>query len=91
MSSCPDTMKVGFASCMLKDRARDWWGEVTSQVGADGLAEMTWTYFVRSFNLEFAPSIEVQCLVREFQELQQTTETVAQITAKFRERALLIP
>ena len=26
-SSCPDAEKVGFASCMLRDRARDWWGE----------------------------------------------------------------
>ena len=30
-------------------------------------------------------------MVREFHDLQQTTETVAEITAKFRERALLIP
>ena len=30
-------------------------------------------------------------MVREFHDLQQTTKTVAEITAKFRERALLIP
>ena len=29
--------------------------------------------------------------MREFHGLQQTTETMAEITAKFRERALLIP
>ena len=29
--------------------------------------------------------------MREFHEFQQTTETVAEITAKFQERALLIP
>ena len=34
--------------------------------------------------------IEVQQLAREFQDLQQTTETVMEITAKFRERALLV-
>ena len=34
--------------------------------------------------------IEVQQLAREFQDLQQTTETVAEITAKFNERALLV-
>ena len=45
-SSCPDAAKVGFSSCMLRDRARDWWGEVTSQVGAAGVAEMTWAEFV---------------------------------------------
>ena len=44
-----------------------------------------------AFDSDFAPPIEVQRLVREFHDLQQTTETVAEITVKFRERALLIP
>ena len=39
---------------------------------------------------EFALVIKVQQLAREFQDLQQTTETVVEITAKFKERALLI-
>ena len=68
--SCPDAAKVGFASCMLRDKARDWWGKVTSQVGAAGVAEMTWAEFVRRFDLEFAPPIKVQRLVREFDDLQ---------------------
>ena len=55
---------------MLRDRARDWWGEVTSQVGAVGVDEMTWAEFVRRFDLEFAPPIEVQRMVREFPGLQ---------------------
>mgnify|MGYP001545561034 CR=1 FL=1 len=55
------------------------------------MAEMMWAEFVRRFDLEFAPHIEVQRLVREFHDLQQTTETVAEITAKFREQTLLIP
>ena len=29
-SYCRDEAKVGFASCMLRDRVWDWWGEVTS-------------------------------------------------------------
>ena len=81
-SSFPKVEKVQFDLCMLRDRARDWWGEVTSQVGAAGVAEMTWVEFVRRFDLEFAPPIEVQRLASEFQELQHTTETVAEITAK---------
>ena len=76
---------------MLWDRARDWWGEITSQVGAAGVADMSWAEFVRRFDQEFAPPIEVQRMVREFHDLQRTTETVAEITAKFQERALLIP
>ena len=63
---------------------------VTHQAGSAGVVEMSWEEFVRCFDLEFAPSIEVKRLVREFQELQQTTKTVAKITAKFQERALLI-
>ena len=35
--------------------------------------------------------IEVQQLAREFQDLRQTIEMVPEITAMFRERALLIP
>ena len=75
---------------MMRDLARDWWEEATSQVRAVGVAEMTLAEFIRRFDMEFVPPIEVQRLVREFQELQQTTETMAEITAKFRERALLI-
>ena len=55
------------------------------------LDAMTWSDFSARFRDEFAPIIEVQQLAREFQDLQQTTETVAEITAKFRERALLVP
>ena len=89
--SCPNVSKVGFASCMLRDRARDWWVEVTIQVGSAEVAEMTWDEFVRRFDLEFSPPIEVQRLVREFHDLHQSTETMAEMTAKFRERPLLIP
>ena len=42
------------------------------------------------FRDEFAPMIEVQQLEREFQDLRQTTETVATITAMFYERVLLV-
>lgn len=52
---------------------------------------MSWEEFVTRFQSEFALAIEMQQLAREFQDLRQTTETVAEITAKFRERALLVP
>ena len=48
------------------------------------MAEMTWVEFVRQFDLEFARPIELQRLERKFHDMQQTTETVAKITAKFR-------
>ena len=52
---------------------------------------MTWSDFLARFRAEFAPVIEVQQFAREFQDLQQTTETVTEITAMFRERALCVP
>ncbi|KAL7605587.1 hypothetical protein Lser_V15G15349 [Lactuca serriola] len=89
---CLEWDKVRLASCLLKGSARDWWEEVGRVIGDDAaLDAMTWMDFTTRFRAEFAPIIEVQQLSREFQDLQQTTETVAEITAKFRERALLIP
>ena len=52
---------------------------------------MNWDDFTTRFRAEFAPVIEVQLLAREFQDHTQTTDTVAEITSKFRERALLVP
>ena len=52
---------------------------------------MTWRDFTTKFRAEFTPVIEVEQLVREFQDLQQTTKTVTEITAKFRESSLLVP
>ena len=92
MSRCPKGDKVRLASSLLKDRARDWWEEVGHAIGDDAtLDAMTWADFTTRFRVEFAPVIKLQQLAREFQDLTQTTETVAEITAKFRDRALLIP
>ena len=55
------------------------------------VAVMNWKEFVTRFKREFAPTIDVQQLAREFQDCRQTTEIVAEITAKFHERALLVP
>lgn len=52
---------------------------------------MTWSDFVTYFQAEFTLAIGAQQLVREFQDMFQTTETVVEMTAKFRERALLVP
>lgn len=42
------------------------------------------------FRAEFAPTIEMKQLSREFQLPCQTTEIVEEITTKFRERGLLV-
>ena len=52
---------------------------------------MTWSDFVTRFRAEFAPTMEIQQLAREFLDMGQTTESMAEITSKFKERALLVP
>ena len=52
---------------------------------------MMWSDFVTHFRAEFAPTVELQQLAREFLDMRQTMETVAEITPKFWERALLVP
>ncbi|XP_052621903.1 uncharacterized protein LOC111883756 [Lactuca sativa] len=90
-SFCPDGSKVRFAAACLRDRARDWWESVGDSLGASVIEAMTWSDFVTRFRAEFAPAVELQQLAREFLDMRQTTESVAEITAKFRERALLVP
>lgn len=50
------------------------------------MGAMYWEEFVTRFEEEFVPTIEVQQLVRGFQGLRQTTETITKITARFQER-----
>ena len=45
--------------------------------------------FCDLFREEFAPAVKEPQLAREFLDIRQTPETVTEITAKFRERALL--
>ena len=60
-------------------------------MGDDVVDDMSWDDFSNRFRAEFSPAIEVQQLVREFLDLRQTTETVAEIIVKLQERALLVP
>lgn len=41
MSFCPEGSKVRFASCLLKDRARDLWKEVDFALRGEALETMT--------------------------------------------------
>lgn len=60
-------------------------------MGAPTIEAMTWSDFVTIFRAEFASVIEVQQLAREFEDLRQTNETMAEITTMFKERDLLVP
>nr|KAJ0216168.1 hypothetical protein LSAT_V11C300131450 [Lactuca sativa] len=90
-SFCMNGSKVRFAAACLRDRARDWWESVGDSLGASVVEAMTWSDFVTRFREDFAPAVELQQLAREFLDMRQTTESVAEITAKFWERALLVP
>ena len=69
-SRFPNGDKVRLASCILKDKALDWWEEVGRAIGDDTvLDDMTWSAFMTRFRAEFAPVIEVQQVAREFQDL----------------------
>ena len=45
---------------------------------------MTWSEFVTRFRDKFSPAVEIQQLGNDFLDMRQTTESVAEITAKFR-------
>ena len=78
-------------SCLLKDRLCDIWEEVGHLVGVAVLGTMNLRDLLARFRDKFASVIEVQQLAKEFHDLHQTTETVTEITAMFRERAFLVP
>ena len=90
-SFCPKGSKVRFAVGYLRKRAQDWWEEVGYALGSPAIEAMTWPDVVTQVRAEFAMAVGVQQLAREFQDLRQTTETVAEITTKLQNRALLVP
>ena len=58
-SFCPEEANVRYASCLLKDQARDWWEKIGSDLGDDVIDAMPWDDFLNRFRVEFAPTIEV--------------------------------
>lgn len=89
MSFYLEGVKVGFSSCLLRDQAHDWWEEVGHALGFEAVVAMTWQVFVTRFNEEFAPTIKVQQLLREFQDFARLMRLLA-ITVKFREWSLWV-
>ena len=53
-SRCPEGNKVRLASCLLKERARDWWEEVGRAMVDDFIDGMTWDNFLPGFELSFS-------------------------------------
>ena len=91
MSFYHEGSKVRFATGCLRERARDWWEEVDYALGAPTIEVMTLPDFMTNIRAEFALAVEVKQLAKEFLNMRQTTETMAEITAKLRERDLFVP
>ncbi|KAJ9545001.1 hypothetical protein OSB04_024708 [Centaurea solstitialis] len=87
-SFCPAEVKVRYAANLLRGPAKDWWGVVNSSRTQEQIGALTWDAFLEMFRAEFVPQIEVERLTTEFLEMEQTTESVTEITNKFLERAL---
>lgn len=65
-SFCHEGAKIGFSSCILTDRARNWWEEVGRALGSAVVVSKSWQEFVTRFQEEFALMIEVKQLESEF-------------------------
>ncbi|KAI3518313.1 hypothetical protein L1887_06895 [Cichorium endivia] len=88
---CPADAKVRFAANLLRGPAKDWWEiEVNARTEA-GIDAMTWEEFKEIFKEQFMPMIEVERVTKEFLCLEQTTETVNELTAKFMEKSVFCP
>ena len=59
-------------------------------LGALAIEAMTESEFVTRCRTKFVLGMDLQQLTREFLDMRRTTESVAEITAMFRERALLV-
>ena len=48
-----------FVSCLLRDRAQDWWEEVGRALATKEMVAISWKEFVMRFHEEFTPAIKV--------------------------------
>ncbi|KAI3701002.1 hypothetical protein L2E82_45643 [Cichorium intybus] len=83
--------KVIFAVNLLRDDAKDWWEMLAKDLTDAQIEAITWAEFTTTFIQEYVPQIKMERLAQEYLNLTQTTETVAEITKKFNERALFFP
>lgn len=90
-SLCPVGAKFRFTTCILHDRARDWWCEVVYGLKHDVVKSLSCEDLVTRFVREFMLTIEVQHLAWEYLMLEKTSETIVDIATKIRERALFCP
>ncbi|KAJ9539518.1 hypothetical protein OSB04_032251 [Centaurea solstitialis] len=87
-SSCAAEVKVRYASNLLRGPAKDWWNILSQTKGPEQIEAMTWEQFKELFKEQYVPQVEVERLTGEFLGMEQTTESVNEITDKFLEKSL---
>ena len=88
---CPDQFRVLVAKNHLRKRGKTWWNTVTGQMNEEAVRAITWTQFVQWFEARYVPRVEQQRMMLEFMALQQTTESVSELNAKFMEMLSFCP
>ncbi|KAJ9542210.1 LOW QUALITY PROTEIN: hypothetical protein OSB04_028716 [Centaurea solstitialis] len=87
-SSCAAEVKMRYASNLLRGPAKDWWNILLQTKGPEQIEAMTWEQFKELFKEQYVPQVEVERLTGEFLGMEQTTESVNEITDKFLEKSL---
>ena len=86
-SHCAAGNKVTYAVTYLRKSARSWWEFMLKKYSSEEIDTMTWEHFKEIFTEQFIPQIEIEKIVGEFLTMEQTTESVNDITDKFLEKA----
>ncbi|TLX66073.1 hypothetical protein E9993_23485, partial [Labilibacter sediminis] len=75
----------------LRKRGRTWWNTTTGRMTEDAVRAITWAQFVEWFEARYVPRVEQQRMMQEFMALQQTTESISDLNAKFMEMLSFCP
>ncbi|KAJ9556611.1 LOW QUALITY PROTEIN: hypothetical protein OSB04_011225 [Centaurea solstitialis] len=87
-SSYTMEVKVRYALNLLRGPAKDWWNILSQARGPEQIEAMTWEQFKELFKEQYVPLVEVERLTGEFLNMEQTTESVNEITDQLLEKSL---
>ena len=87
----PPEAKVRFATNLLRGAGEDWWVLIVRFRTEAEIEAMTWDGFKEMFREEYGPQIKVERITGEFLSIEQTTESVNEITEFFLKKSLFCP
>ena len=88
---CPDQFRVLVAKNQLRTRGKTWWTTTTGQMTEEEVRAITWAQFVERFEARYVPRVEQDRMMQEFMALEQTTESICDLNAKFMEMLSFCP